>query len=83
MDASIFTATKKLAIDLSIIDGMCWQYVVLYDDWSDVYHVVEFEKESEPTPHDSQQHDNDDRGGFSFILCLVIAVVIYYCFLRF
>ena len=32
MDASIFTATKKLAIDLSIIDGMCWQYVVLYFD---------------------------------------------------
>lgn len=57
--------------------------VVSYDDWSDVYHIIEFEKESDSLTKPSHQDDNGDRDGCAFIICLVIAVVLYYSFLRF
>lgn len=80
---SILSARKMLAVDLSKIDYMCWQNVVLYDDWSDVYHIVEFEKESDVSPDNLQLNNNGDSGGCVFILCLVIAVITYYYFVLF
>ena len=60
-----------------------WPRIVSYDDWSDVYHIIEFEKESDSPTKPSHQDDNGDRDGCAFIICIVIAVVLYYCFLRF
>ena len=60
-----------------------WPRIVSYDDWSDVYHIIEFEKESDSPTKPLHQDDNGDTDGCAFIICLVIAVVLYYCFLRF
>lgn len=54
-----------------------------YDDWSDVYHIIEFEKKSKSLNKQSSHNDNRDRGGCVFIICLVIAVVLFNYFLRF
>lgn len=74
---------NQLLISPSVYNHNCWPQVVSYDDWSDVYHIIEFEKESEPSHEQSSHNDNRDRGGCVFIICLVIAVVLYYYFLRF
>ena len=74
---------NQLLISPSIYNHNCWPHVVSYDDWSDVYHIIEFEKESEQSHEQSTHNDNRDRGGCVFIICLVIAVVLYYYFLRF
>lgn len=74
---------NQLMISPSFDNHNCWPQVVSYDDWSDVYHIIEFEKESESSHRQSNHNDNRDRGGCVFIICLVIAVVLYYYFLRF
>lgn len=78
-----FITINQLLISPSLDNHDCWPQVVTYDDWSDVYHIIEFEKESEPSYEQSSHNDNRDRGGCVFIICLVIAVVLYYYFLRF
>mgnify|MGYP006873005999 CR=1 FL=1 len=53
---------------------------VSYDDWSDVYKVVEFDKERDERSSSSKPY-NQGGGGYDFFLCLVIAAIIYFIFL--
>ena len=54
-----------------------WLHILSYDDWSDVYKVVEFAKEREEQPSTSMP-DNQGGGGCTFFICLAIAVIIYF-----
>ena len=77
------TSMRVDMVDTSREYCKSWPRVVSYDDWSDVYHIIEFEKGSDSPTKPSHQDDNGDRDGCAFIICSVIAVVLYYCFLRF
>lgn len=80
---TFITTLNQLMISPLFYNHNNWPQVVSYDDWSDVYHIIEFEKESESSHEQSSHNDNRDRGGCVFIICLIIAVVLYYYFLRF
>ena len=77
--------TSKGVDNVGILQEDCkfWPRIVSYDDWADVYHIIEFEKESDSPTKPSYQDDNGDRDGCAFIMCIVIATVLYYYFLRF
>ena len=60
--------------------NMQWPRMVSFDDWSDVYKVVEFTKERDELPSSSTPNNQGD-GGCTFFVCLAVAAIIYF-FLR-
>lgn len=54
-----------------------WPHIASYDDWSDVYKVVEFAKEREEQPS-SPMPNNQGGCGSTLFICLAIAAIIYF-----
>lgn len=52
-----------------------WPHIASYDDWSDVYKVVEFANEREETPSSSMPN-NQGGSECTFYVCLAIAAII-------
>lgn len=76
-------ANHVLWISLSHDNRKYWPQVISYDDWADVYYIIEFKKKAELSHEQSSHNDNRNRGRCVFIICLVIAVDVYYLYLKF
>ena len=55
------TSMQEDIIGIFREDCKYWPRIVSYDDWSDVYHIIEFEKESDSPTKPSHQDDNSNN----------------------